>query len=451
MRWRGCRPLAALVWALTWVSGSTFAEDHKPWDDPNFNRPENAQKRQDLEFTDMFNHQVARPPRSLRFLKSHPDAYQKPEGIPPTLLLGDLLFHASRLLGERPAYFGLSCASCHPGGAATTDIFVGAGSDRAGNIDLLSDYFTPFADDGIYAPRNVPSLRGIRYTGPYERDGSKSSLAEVIAGVVGREFNQPLRPDWLNALELYVSEIDFLPNPQIDAFGRLTAKASPAAHRGEVLFQTPRPQFDGLACAGCHLPESFYTDHRVHRFHHGVGEDISTPEEAFVTPTLINSSESPPYFFDGSAPTLAEAIKQINERSQLGLTAEEKGNLTAFVEAVGAAEAPRVPSLKERFEESLAYLVLLDQPTWSEDAQLWSLCLDTVRHELRGAVRAAEPKLRLQVEPAVRDYEGFVASPKGARPSPEARAELHRLRARLWEVGSRTKPAAKSAAAHAER
>ena len=416
------------------------AQGHKPWEDPDFNRPENAQKRQDLEYTDLFNHQASRPPRSLRVLKQHPDAYQKPETLPPTLLLGDLLFHAPRLLGDRPAYYGVSCASCHPGGATTTDIFVGTESDRPGNIDLLSSYFTPLADDGVYAPRNVPSLRGIRYIGPYERDGSKSSLAEVIAGVVGREFNQALRPDWLNALELYVSEIDFLPNAQLDALGRLTPKASEAAHRGEALFRAARPQFDGQSCASCHVPETFYMDHRPHRFRHGIGEDTSTPEEAFATPTLINAVESPPYFFDGSAATLGEAVKQIDARSQLGLTRAEQADLTAFLEAVGATDsAPRVPSLRERFEEGLAFLVLLDQPGWADDAQLWTLCVDTVRHELRGAVRAADAKTRALVDPAVKEYEAFAASPRGSKPSAEARAELRRLRAKLVAVGAKTK------------
>ncbi len=249
----------------------------------------------------MFNHQAARPPRSLRILKQHPDAYQKPETLPPTLLLGDLLFHAPRLLGERAAYFGLSCATCHPGGAATTDIFVGPESDRPGNVDLLSNYFTPFADDGIYAPRNVPSLRGIRFTGPYERDGSKATLASVISGVVEREFHQPLRQEWLDALELYVSEIDFLPNAQIDSLGRLTAKASEAAKRGEAVFTAPRTAWGGRSCATCHVPASYFTDHRQHAFRHGVGEGTSTAAEAFATPSLINAIETPPYFFGSSA------------------------------------------------------------------------------------------------------------------------------------------------------
>jgi cytochrome c peroxidase len=449
LKWR--RVGLAAVLAGAGLGGARADElPAKPWENPGFNRPENAQKREDLEYTDMFDHAAARPPRSLRSLKTQkgaPLGYGHEDGLPPMVLLGDMLFHAPKLLGPHPALFGVSCASCHPGGGASRDIFVGAESDRPGNIDLLSNYFTPLADDGVYAPRNVPSLRGVRYTSPYERDGSKASLSDVVAGVVSHEFAQPIRGDWLNALTLYTSQIDFLPNAQLDALGRLTAKASDAARKGEAVFKAARPALDGKSCASCHVPDTFFTDRQTHALHHGKGEHM-LPSEAFDTPSLINMVESPPYFFDGSAATLADAVAQIDAQQQLGLSPQDKAELTAYLEAVGATdELPRVPTTAELVSEPLAYLQLVLGGPLQDDAEIWSMCLDTVRHMLRGAVRQASGPERTKLEPLVRSYEQWTRSPEAQKPSAAGRTQLGALREQLAQASAVKTKAPKGAKA----
>lgn len=404
----------------------------KPWEDPNYDRPENAARKQQLAHTKIFNSAKTRPPRTLRLLRQNPDAYKDPDRLPPNVLLGDMLWHAPKLLGPRAAAFGLSCNSCHPNGAVSNTIDAGEHSDRVGNIDLLSDYFQPLADDGVSAPRNVASLRGARYTWPYLRDGSLRTLGEGIVATITGEFGQPSRPEYVGALGAFLAQQEFVPNAQLDEMGRLTARASAAARAGETVFKASYEGFAGKSCASCHVPDSFFTDHRPHPLQHGAGKGSSTPGEAFKTPTLLNLAESWPYFFDGSASTLSEAVELIDARHRLKLSGTEKANLTAYLAAVGAVDWPaRVPTLAERFDDALAFLSLAVTGPFQDDAGVWELTLDTVRHELRDAVLDAAPKEREPVEAAVLEYERLVASPEARAPNPATRTRLKELRARL--------------------
>jgi Di-haem cytochrome c peroxidase len=404
----------------------------KPWEDPDYHKPENAFRREQLEHTRIFNKARERPPRSLRLARQNPNAYQDPDRLPPNLLLGDMLWHAPKLLGDRAAAFGLSCNSCHPNGAVTNTIDAGEHSDRPGNIDLLSDYFSATADDGVFAPRNVASMRGARFTWPYLRDGSLRTLGEGIVATIAGEFGQVPRPEYVAALGAFMAQLDFVPNAQLDDLGRLTAKASAAAQEGEKVFKASYEGFGGKSCGSCHVPDSFFTDHRPHPLRHGAGTGSTTPNEAYKTPTLINLVESWPYFFDGSARTLAEAVELIDARHHLGLSGAQKTNLTAYLAAVGAVDWPaRVPTLAERFELCLPFLSLTLTGPFKDDAGIWGLTLDTVRHELRGAVLDASPAERQRVDGLVREYEKLAASAEAQRPNPQTRTLLSDLRVRL--------------------
>ncbi len=114
------------------------------------------------------------------------------------------------------------------------------------------------------------SLRGVRFTSPYGRDGRTASLSEFVRDVVTSEFGGAAPPPaQLSALVRYVQDLDFLPNANLDGRGRLTARASASARRGEILFATPRAGFDGGSCATCHVRTSFFRDGRVHRLMSG--------------------------------------------------------------------------------------------------------------------------------------------------------------------------------------
>jgi cytochrome c peroxidase len=116
-----------------------------------------------------------------------------------------------------------------------------------------------------------------------------------------------------------------------------TITVAPEAVRGEILF------FGKARCATCHSGPDF-TDaaggapeaafHRIDlpfSGDQGLGEITGkTADNArFRTPSLRNVAISAPYLHDGSAPTLAGAIRR--HRAAMGLAHGEVGDLVAFL------------------------------------------------------------------------------------------------------------------------
>ena len=61
---------------------------------------------------------------------------------------------------------------------------------------------------------------------------------------------------------------------------------------------------------------------------------------AFDTPTLLNANYTAPYFHDGSLETLGDVVAWFDARFGLGLSEQERADLTAYLEVVGTGEAP---------------------------------------------------------------------------------------------------------------
>ena len=127
--------------------------------------------------------------------------------------------------------------------------------------------------------------------------------------------------------------------------------------------------FGAVGCAGCHAG-ALFTDLQYHNV--GIGSDAEVPDEgrykvslveqdrgAFKTPTLRSITESAPYFHDGSATTLEEAVDfvldgghanpNLDEKLQpKELTAEQRSQLLAFLRALtpdhGPFERPTLPN-----------------------------------------------------------------------------------------------------------
>src|SRR5262245_15918928 len=279
------------------------------------------------------------PARYLRTLAHDPGGYDptRADGV-IDLLLGDLLFHSSHILGAEARRAGLSCQVCHPNGATNATLVIQGVSDRPGNVDLTTAHFRAGADNRIADAVNTPSLRGCRFTGPYGRDGRTASLSEFVRDVVTNEFGgAPLPPAQLSALVRYVQDIDFLPNANLDGRGRLTARASASARRGEVLFTMARAGFDGGSCATCHVRTSFFRDGQVHRLTSGKPPSPHAIDDGFETPTLLGTSESAPYFHDGRFATLGDVVVWFDRTFALGLSAGERADLTSYLAARAAA------------------------------------------------------------------------------------------------------------------
>lgn len=115
-------------------------------------------------------------------------------------------------------------------------------------------------------------------------------------------------------------------------------------------------------CHECHSLPNF-TDEAYHNL--GIGMDKPNPDlgrfnvtknekdkGAFKTPTLRQVAETAPYLHDGSVKTLEEVVELYNKGSvpnpyldekmkPLGLTAEERADLVAFLKSL-SGEAPRI-------------------------------------------------------------------------------------------------------------
>ena len=128
---------------------------------------------------------------------------------------------------------------------------------------------------------------------------------------------------------------DFPPAPKLSVLGRLDAsKASDSELRGEQLFH-------GKAqCGGCHAPP-YYTDNSMHnlrteRFYEEVmiNGRLASADGPIKTFPLRGIKDSPPYLHDDRLLTLEDTVEFFNLVLGVKLTAQEKGDLVAFLRAL---------------------------------------------------------------------------------------------------------------------
>ena len=282
--------------------------------------------------------------------------------------LGELIFRSPLTLGGNARRLGLSCNSCHTSGAVNTAFFIPVLSDQPGNIDVSHHLWNSLDDDSLDNPINIPSLRGIRWTAPYGRDGRTQSLLEFSRNVIVGEFGgRALHPLLLDALVAYQREFAFLPNNIFDSTGKLTTSASVEKKRGEILFQRD--------CINCHIPTSVYTDGRSH--------DVGT-NGYFDTPTLLGLSETSPYFHDGRSPDLLSVVKHFERVLDLNYGPIQRADLTSFLEALGAVDILPMPiNLARDMTQITEFAALLEIPISDENFLLVERISDMLRFELK--------------------------------------------------------------------
>ena len=290
--------------------------------------------------------------------------------------LGDMLFSSSAIFGGKARDAGMSCNSCHQQGAANPALYVPGLSKRPGTLDTTGALFNPKADNGVFDPVTVPSLRGAKFLAPYGHDGRFASLRDFVRNVIVNEFAGP-EPSGqtLDALVTYIHEISFLPNEKTTPDGRLTAKASEAARRGETIFNRPFPHDAALSCAGCHQADAAFVDHKVH--------DIGTGG-FFKTKTLVNAKFNAPYFHDGRFDTFGEVVGYFDERYELGLSDTERADLVAYLDAIGDADEPTTRNTVEaEVAELSAFVSVLDVAIPARDKAVILQAVDSVGAEWR--------------------------------------------------------------------
>ena len=271
---------------------------------------------------------------------------------------GDMVFDSPEIFGEPARSLGLACSTCHNRSDINQRLFIPGITPRPGVIDVDGAFFNARFNDHRPDAVDIPSLRGLRFTAPYGRDGRFASLRDFVRNVIVNEFaGEEPSPLILDALVIYLLEFDFLPAPYLNPDGTLNEQASKAARRGEALFNRPFAQMAGRSCASCHIPDSFFTDKRVHNIGSGGETYAGALDGAYDTPTLLNIVHTAPYFHDGSLESLADVVAWFDDSFGLGLSDQEQADLSAYLEAVGTGEEPY-----ERFDaENTPFRLMTDE------------------------------------------------------------------------------------------
>lgn len=294
-----------------------------------------------------------------------------PEDNAPTsarVELGKKLFFDTRLSGDG----NMSCASCH--------------SPLHGWSDGLP---TGKGFKSMVLDRASPTVVNTAYNSLQMWDGRKKSLEDQAMGPMeaAAEMNMNTKKlfEWLNSNEGYRGLfLQAYPGKPIDAdtlskaiasFERtVVSKESPFDRwvAGKKDAMTPN-QVKGFAlfvdrskanCAACHSGGNF-TDNSFHNLglasfgkeNPDVGRFAQRPvasmKGAFKTPTVRESTNTAPYFHDGSARTLEEVIdfyarggdvktNLSKSMKPFTLTAEEKTQLVEFLQALSSPAQPFV-------------------------------------------------------------------------------------------------------------
>jgi YVTN family beta-propeller protein len=218
-----------------------------------------------------------------------------PQPDPDAARRGEIYFHDATRCFQR----WHSCASCHPN--ARTD-------------GLPWD----FMRDGIGNGKDVISLVGIEHTSPHNRRATRPDPRECMrTGVIGSHLIVP-EPSDVDDLVAYAQSLQPEPNPNVAGLGA-------SIQRGKAIFEGK------AGCALCH-PAPYFTDQKMHNV--GLLTE-NEPDGRYDTPSLIECYRTAPYYHDGRASTIKEALIQHNPADQHGhtkdLTPQEVDDLVAYV------------------------------------------------------------------------------------------------------------------------
>ncbi|MEZ4315375.1 MAG: cytochrome c peroxidase [Polyangiaceae bacterium] len=286
------------------------------------------------------------------------------------VFLGKQLFFDKRLSGDGTA----SCQTCHWPEKGWTDgektsKKVGGGMNTRHSPTLYNAGY----NDLWYWDGRAPTLEKqviAAWKGQMGADADKS--AEAIAKIPGYEVQfkavfgaNATADNVVKALAAFVRSLR-APDAPWDKIEKDEADKSPeaeAARRGFAIFR------DKAGCAACHAPPMF-TDNGFHNVGIGFDKDVKDPDPGrgkvtgnkedtgkFKTPMLRQVASHPPYFHDGRAATLDEAVDYMlsgglpndnldKQLKKVTLTKAERDDLIAFLKSLEAAVEPmKAPAL----------------------------------------------------------------------------------------------------------
>jgi len=270
-------------------------------------------------------------------------------------------------------HVGITCAICHSTVDNSFAKGIGARLDGWANTDLdpgaiialspaldeatkaiykswgAGKYDPRFNQDGKNGPQVIPPAYGLRGINRITSTGDGDQIAYwnryVAVTQMGGHgtFTEPRTgvnvthpPDdqvtaSLPALQEYQLSLT-APTPPAGSFD------AAAAARGQMVFE------GAGRCAGCHSGPSF-TDANTRL--HDPSEVVSEPEpngapsyasrtatKQYRTAPLRGLWQHPPYFHNGSAPTVEAVIEAYDQRKALGLTAAQKSDLAQYLKSL---------------------------------------------------------------------------------------------------------------------
>ena len=270
---------------------------------------------------------------------------------------------------KRLTRVGITCALCHstvddsfaPGigsrldGWPNRDLNVGAvvalSPAVSGGLEQILNGWGPgrydprINVDGLNTPILIPPAFGLReveletYTGDGEVSYWNAYVAVTQMHGKG-DFSDPrlgLTVDVPDGEDLVTPKLPALLEYQLS----LEAPRPPAgsfdvaaAVRGALVFRGK------AGCATCHLPDHSFTDVNEGTLHlpSATGMDPAYAERTatgrYRATPLAGAWQHPPYFHDGSAASLAEVVEHYDSFLLLGLTAQERNDLTEYLESL---------------------------------------------------------------------------------------------------------------------
>ena len=256
----------------------------------------------------------------------------------------------------------ISCATCHFGGGTDNQVW-------------------HFPD----GPRNTPSLLTTSLTGPFHWSGNLDEVQDVEntirdlqggTGLVSGDDNCTPTCDGAKKNSGRSDALDnlshFLTTLRLGSSASQPHTERTSMQRGEALFGSGQ-----LNCVNCHTPP-LYTDNLIHDVLLPAGETVG-----INTPTLIELTQTAPYYHDGRFGTLEEVLinhpQDIEGQDQVILNEDTLTDLLTFLENL---EGPETLQIEPKLAE-------IGKPLGEEPSEILSMI--TLEASIT-SIRGAEPK-----------------------------------------------------------
>ncbi len=228
---------------------------------------------------------------------------------------------------------GLACAGCHPEGRddgfvwheASFDTPDGTNTNFTGTYENIPDLAKT---KGV--PRRTLMLVGhVAADGPYGWRAESKTLADRISAGMG--------------LHRWGGLPQHAPENRVARAGHLIGflraglvpppapPPSPLAERGRLIFER-----EDVGCAVCHRPQTSFTDrvaYPLKALPTRPGFDDDAAGAGYKTPSLVHLAGRPPYFHDGSAPSLERMMAENGDRmgKTQRLSEQDRAALVAYL------------------------------------------------------------------------------------------------------------------------